>query len=110
MRDLRDMRGVAYRLGASEIAAHREARSCCPATSKCAADKRAFAEMTKITHNETNPYNARRLVQYHDREAVVVNPPALPLVAGRDGPRLRPAVHAPAASRATAGSRFRPTR
>ena len=30
-------------------------------------------------HNETNPYNARRLVQYHDREAIVVNPPALPL-------------------------------
>ena len=25
--------------------------------------------MTKISHNETNPYNARRLVQYHDREA-----------------------------------------
>ena len=35
--------------------------------------------MTKISHNETNPYNARRLVQYHDREAVVANPPALPL-------------------------------
>ncbi|HXT57191.1 MAG TPA: YgiQ family radical SAM protein, partial [Pirellulales bacterium] len=34
---------------------------------------------TKVAHNETNPHNARRLVQYHDREAVVVNPPALPL-------------------------------
>jgi uncharacterized radical SAM protein YgiQ len=35
--------------------------------------------MTKIAHNETNPYNARRLVQYHGAEAVVVNPPAFPL-------------------------------
>jgi uncharacterized radical SAM protein YgiQ len=42
-------------------------------------DKRAFAAMTRLMHHETNPYNARRLVQYHDREAVVVNPPALPL-------------------------------
>jgi uncharacterized radical SAM protein YgiQ len=39
----------------------------------------AFCEMTKIAHNETNPYNARRLVQYHGAEAVVVNPPAFPL-------------------------------
>ena len=36
-------------------------------------------QMTRIAHLETNPYNARRLVQYHGREAVVVNPPALPL-------------------------------
>ena len=35
--------------------------------------------MTKIAHLETNPYNARRLVQYHGREAVVANPPAFPL-------------------------------
>ena len=47
--------------------------------------------------SETNPYNARRLVQCHGREAVVVNPPALPLTRGGDGPRLRPALHAPAA-------------
>jgi uncharacterized radical SAM protein YgiQ len=39
----------------------------------------AFAEMTRITHLETNPYNARRLVQRFGREAVVANPPALPL-------------------------------
>ena len=35
--------------------------------------------MTKISHLETNPHNARRLVQQHGAEAVVVNPPALPL-------------------------------
>jgi uncharacterized radical SAM protein YgiQ len=42
-------------------------------------DKRAFSEMTRIAHLETNPYNARRLVQFHGSEAVVVNPPAMPL-------------------------------
>jgi uncharacterized radical SAM protein YgiQ len=35
--------------------------------------------MTRISHLETNPHNARRLVQRHGREAVVINPPALPL-------------------------------
>jgi uncharacterized radical SAM protein YgiQ len=42
-------------------------------------DKLAFAEATRNIHNETNPYNARRLVQWHDRQAVVVNPPAFPI-------------------------------
>ena len=42
-------------------------------------DKRSFAEATKLIHNETNPHNARRLVQWHDRQAIVVNPPALPV-------------------------------
>jgi uncharacterized radical SAM protein YgiQ len=35
--------------------------------------------MTRLAHKETNPKNARALVQRHDREHVVVNPPALPL-------------------------------
>ena len=33
----------------------------------------------RVIHIETNPLNARRLVQYHDRQAVVCNPPGLPL-------------------------------
>jgi uncharacterized radical SAM protein YgiQ len=42
-------------------------------------DKRAFAEATRIIHSETNPYNARRLVQRHDRQSVVCNAPSLPI-------------------------------
>ncbi len=42
-------------------------------------DKRLFAKATKTIHQETNPHNAKRLVQYHDRQAVVVNPPWLPI-------------------------------
>jgi uncharacterized radical SAM protein YgiQ len=76
--ELRQIRGVAYRLGASEMPPT-EDTIVLPSYDQVAADKRAFAEMTRIAHLETNPYNARRLVQYHGREAVVVNPPALPL-------------------------------
>jgi uncharacterized radical SAM protein YgiQ len=78
VRDLRDLRGVVYRLGASE-SPPTENTLRLPSYEQVVAEKRAFAQLTKVAHNETNPHNARRLVQYHDREAVVVNPPALPL-------------------------------
>jgi uncharacterized radical SAM protein YgiQ len=78
LRDLRDMRGMAYRLGASE-APPREGSLELPSFEAVSTDKWQFAEMTKISHNETNPHNARRLLQFHDRECVVINPPALPL-------------------------------
>jgi uncharacterized radical SAM protein YgiQ len=105
VKDLRDMRGVAYALGASEQVAEWPPRSVgvppaheadskgggtgetpilpdtltLPSFEQVAADKLAFAEATRIIHNETNPYNARRLVQWHDRQAVVANPPAFPI-------------------------------
>ncbi|RIK83747.1 MAG: YgiQ family radical SAM protein [Planctomycetota bacterium] len=79
VRDLRDMRGVAYAMGASEtppadaivLPSFEEVSN--------AQDKSAFVEATRIIHNETNPHNARRLVQWHDRQAVVCNPPPLPI-------------------------------
>jgi len=76
--ELRDMRGVAYRLGASEQPPTENVIRL-PSYEEVSTDKLAFCEMTKIAHNETNPYNAKILVQYHGREAVVVNPPAVPL-------------------------------
>ena len=110
VRELRDVRGVAYRLGASEELraegggrkAEEEGKSeirnpkseivsppsalrpppsdvLLPSYEEVSAAKAAFAAMTRMIHLETNPYNARRLVQYHGREAVVVNPPAWPL-------------------------------
>ncbi|MBB75839.1 MAG: YgiQ family radical SAM protein [Planctomycetaceae bacterium] len=77
VRDLRELRGVAYALGASETPPA-DALTL-PSYEEVRADKRAFAEATKIIHNETNPHNARRVVQWHDRQAVVANPPALPV-------------------------------
>ncbi len=76
--DLHDLRGVAYRLGASS-SPPTENTITLPSYEEVKADHWAFAEATKIIHTHTNPHNALRLVQYHDREAVVANPPALPL-------------------------------
>ncbi len=76
-KDLRDMRGMAYAMGASETPP--EDAITIPSYERVRDDKMDFAEATKIIHNETNPYNARRLVQYHDRQAIVCNPPPLPI-------------------------------
>ena len=98
VRDLRDMRGVAYVMGAKEAAALPAASASersseraslalaagndaliLPSYEAVKADKPTFAEATRLIHINTNPYNAKTLVQFHDREAVVVNPPCLPL-------------------------------
>ena len=77
VRELRSLRGVAYAMGASETPPV-DALTL-PSYDEVVADKRAFAEATRMIHNETNPHNARRLVQWHDRQAVIANPPALPI-------------------------------
>jgi uncharacterized radical SAM protein YgiQ len=99
VRDLRDLRGVAYVLGASETPPPGEAVErlsqtlrvrepeglrpaqvqVIPSFEEVKGDKLAFVEATRLIHINTNPYNARTLVQYHERQAVVVNPPGLPL-------------------------------
>jgi len=103
VKDLRDMRGVAYALGASEgVPAFGSPKSnvqsprsesglghgtldlgpetiTLPNFNDVSTNKLAFAEATRIIHSETNPYNAKRLVQWHDRQAVVANPPAFPI-------------------------------
>jgi uncharacterized radical SAM protein YgiQ len=90
VKDLRNMRGVAYALGASEAipmwsAAPRQDGAAddstitLPSYEQVLADKPTFAEATRLIHNETNPYNAKRLVQWHDRQAVVANPPPFPI-------------------------------
>jgi len=77
---LRDLRGVAYRLGASQSLPDESVASIAlPSYEEVAADKRAFVEMTRLAHRETNPHCARRLTQAHGRETVVVNPPPMPL-------------------------------
>ncbi len=80
MRDLRTICAASPTAwGASEAARLATDRSNSRGSNFVARDKAAFAEMTKISHVETNPHNARRLLQFHDRECVVINPPALPL-------------------------------
>jgi uncharacterized radical SAM protein YgiQ len=77
-RDLRGMRGVAYALGASETPPQGDGFIELPSYEEVRDDKHAFAEATRQIHVETNPYNAKALVQWHARQAVVCNPPRLP--------------------------------
>ncbi len=77
VRDLRDMRGVAYALGAKEQPPVEAI--VLPSFQEIKADRVAFARATRIIHQETNPLNAKALVQFHDRQAVVANPPGLPI-------------------------------
>ena len=76
-KELRDLRGVAYAMGASETPPDGALEI--PSCEQVQEDKRAFAEATRMIHNETNPYNARTLVQWHARQAVVATPPPLPI-------------------------------
>ena len=77
VRDLRDMRGVAYAMGAKETPP--EDALVLPSYEEVKTDKLKFVKATRHIHQETNPLNAKRLVQYHDRQAIVVNPPAYPI-------------------------------
>jgi uncharacterized radical SAM protein YgiQ len=77
VKQLRDMRGVAYALGASESPPAQALLL--PSYDDVKTDKRNFARATKAIHQETNPLNAKTLVQFHDRQAVVCNPPPLPI-------------------------------
>ncbi|MBI4878583.1 MAG: YgiQ family radical SAM protein, partial [Planctomycetes bacterium] len=88
--DLRDLRGVAYLLGAGEelpplAAALRAAGAPADGTLElpsCEAvrhDPRQFALATRQAHLEMNPLNGRRLVQRQEGRLLVANPPSLPL-------------------------------
>jgi uncharacterized radical SAM protein YgiQ len=96
IRDVRDMRGIAYALGAKESErfsrdAQRSEPNALPSGTRLndvellasyeqvKSDKLIFAEATRLIHVNTNPYNARTLVQFHERQAIVVNPPELPI-------------------------------
>lgn len=109
VRECRDLRGVAYALGAREssdlmnhlgspglgcgVSGVPEKREetpnpiphtlgkveLIPSYEEVKSSKELFAEATRVIHTNTNPFNAVTLVQFHDRQAVVQTPPALPL-------------------------------
>jgi uncharacterized radical SAM protein YgiQ len=92
VRALRDMRGVGYLLGKKEaLPEHEFAMASTPAAPESGEtallpsyeavleSPRDFALATRRVHAETNPRNARRLVQPHGDRRVVLNPPSEPL-------------------------------
>ena len=85
VRDLRDLPGVAYLLGAREeledtphsVEGREDVHL--PDFDQVVSDPRAFAVATRLVHRETNPANAGRLIQAHGPRQLVINPPAEPL-------------------------------
>ena len=77
VKNLRDMRGVAFALGASEPVPEDAIEL--PSYESIVADKIEFSKATRIIHNETNPLNARKLMQRHGTQIIVANPPQLPI-------------------------------
>jgi uncharacterized radical SAM protein YgiQ len=86
IREIRDVRGTAFALRKgewedTEPSAYVTDKKTVilPSYEAVAADKTAFAEMSRAFQFETNPGNARPLLQPHGSEAVRFNPPAFPL-------------------------------
>ena len=63
-RELRE-RGVTYALGASEALPDGPNVVTIPSLAEVRTDKRAFSEATRKIHHETNPLNARCILQWH---------------------------------------------
>jgi uncharacterized radical SAM protein YgiQ len=90
LRALRDVRGTAYAMRKGEWEDLEPSRfvsdgkvvvlpSYEEVSRESAEGKDSFAEMSRRFQYETNPGNARPMVQPHGEEAVYFNPPALPL-------------------------------
>ena len=79
VKGLRDLRGVTYALGAKEPVPEGDDVEVLPSYETIKEDKRAFARATKLLHLNSNPHNAKTLVQLHGKRAVVCTPPAFPL-------------------------------
>jgi uncharacterized radical SAM protein YgiQ len=88
---IRDIRGTCFAISGAEADAAQAGASrfvrdrgavVLPSYDEVRSDKRAFALMSRRFHYETNPYNARPLLQRHGDRAVYYNPPALPLADG----------------------------
>ncbi|MDR1958260.1 MAG: YgiQ family radical SAM protein [Planctomycetaceae bacterium] len=80
VQQIRDVRGTVYRLGASEDLPEEDEQTVhLPSYEEIAESKDFFCEMTRIAYQNLNPYCAARLIQEHCQEAVVINPPSLPL-------------------------------
>lgn len=100
---LRNMRGIAFALGAKEspslklplneafadlknrltvqdiVGTRPVDLELVPSFEEVKSDKMAFVKATRIIHSNTNPFNAKTLVQYHDGQAIICQPPSFPL-------------------------------
>lgn len=71
-------RGIAH-LATKEFAREIPHRLTIPSFEEVRDDKKKFAKAAYFIELESNPYNAKTLIQHHGNKAVVINPPGLPL-------------------------------
>ncbi len=83
VKDCRDLRGVAYALGASESVPAGSDVVEVPSFEAVKGSKDDFLKAAHLLHRETSPFNAKTVVQRHGARAVVVTPPRLPLAPER---------------------------
>ena len=85
---LRDIRGTGYIVDRHRVAELSAGASryttdgkpvMLPSYEEVSTDKTAYAQATRLFQHETNPHNARPIVQPHGDRAVYFNPPARPL-------------------------------
>ena len=81
-----------------------------PSFEQVAGDPVLYAHASRILHMESNPGNARALVQRHGDVDVWLNPPPIPLTTKEMDARLRTALPASPASELRRRRRSRPTR
>ena len=74
--EMRDIRGTAYIAGTPP-----EGALMLPSFEEVCADRRKYAEATRIEYAEHDPVRGRTLAQRHGDRYLVVNPPAMPLPA-----------------------------
>ncbi|HAZ07497.1 MAG TPA: YgiQ family radical SAM protein [Elusimicrobia bacterium] len=79
IKECRDLRGVAYALGASETVPSGEDVVEIPSFEMVKSDPGAFLKAARLIHRETSPFNAKTVVQKHGARTVVVTPPQLPV-------------------------------
>ncbi|MDR3108760.1 MAG: YgiQ family radical SAM protein [Planctomycetaceae bacterium] len=82
--EFRNIRGTAFCIGAKEDLPEEDikpAGGCLhlPSHEEVVDDKKRFAEMTRVVYENLQPQNAACLIQQFSLQAVVVNPPSLPL-------------------------------
>ena len=79
IKGLRDLRGVAYALGASEAVPSGPDVLAIPSFEEIKADKDKFLRATHLIHRETSPFNAKTITQKHGQRTVVQTPAQLPV-------------------------------
>lgn len=83
LKQCRDLRGVAYFLGAKEERPIGDQWQELPSFEAIRDSKDEFLKAARIAHRETSPFNAKGLLQNHGARTVVVTPPQLPVSTAR---------------------------